>query len=290
MNKKIVAQNSEVMVGVDVHTDSHVIAVKKDKAIIERFRMRGTREEWQGYLEKFPGCTMHVIYESGPNGYNLHDCLQELNGEGGREIFVYIAPPSMIPEAAGKKKVKTDRRDAEKLIRAFESGDFRPVVVPDEQQRAQRQLVREREKIKKEINRIKNRIHGMIKFHGLEYPEEKLWSGDWKKKVMEQAKKKDGAGHIHFVFKMEWGMLEAYEKLQRGVEKRMVKMMREGKCKELCDKLMRQTGIGAVSAAIIATEVADFEAFDSSDNFASYTGLVSGARGTGKVIDRKSVV
>jgi len=61
-------------------------------------------------------------------------------------------------------------------------------------------------------------------------------------------------------------------------------MFRKGERKEILNKLTRQTGIGTVAAAVIATEVADFAAFDNSDAFASYTGLVSGARGTGKVM------
>jgi transposase len=227
---------------------------------------------------------VHVVYESGPNGYNLHDCLEELNGEDGRQIHVYIAPPAMIPEAPGKKKVKTDRRDAVKLIQAFESDSFRPVVVPDAEQRACRQLVRERERIKKDASRIKNRIHGLIKFHGLDYTETKLWSAQWREALIKQAKEKDDTGHIQFVLKTQFKMLESALKLQAATEKRLCKFMSEGKKKELMRTLTRQTGIGPVTAAVIATEVADFRAFDNSDAFASYTGLVSGARGTGKVM------
>ena len=284
MSKKIVARNSEVVVGVDVHTDSHVVAVKEGKQIIDRYRMNGTREDWASYLKKFPGCTLQVVYESGPNGYNLNDWLEELNGQDGRQIHVYVAPPAMIPEAPGRKKVKTDRKDALKLIQAFESDSFRPVVVPDAGQRARRQLVRERERIKKDAVRVKNRIHGLIKFHGLSYPAHKRWTQPWKTDLLKQAKSKDDAGHIHFVLKTEFKMLETACKLMSAVEKRIGKLHREGSSGELVRKLTRQTGIGPVTASIIATEVADFAAFDNSDAFASYTGLVSGARGTGKTL------
>ena len=286
MSKRIVAQNSEVVVGVDVHTDSHVIAVKKERDIIDRFRMRGTREEWAKYLKKFPDCTLHVVYESGPHGYNLHDWLEEWSGRHGQEIFVYIAPPAMIPEAAAKKKVKTDRRDAEKLIRAFESDSFRPVVVPDPALRAQRQLVRERDRLKEDIKRYKNRIHGMIKFHGLNYPPQEVvrWSAPWRKDLLAQAAAADRGGHIRFTLAAEFKILQMLQELIDKVERRIGAMMRKGERAALYHKLLRQTGIGPVTAAVVATEVADFFAFDNSDAFASYTGLVSGARGTGKVM------
>lgn len=285
MTKKIIAQNRKVLVGVDVHTDSHVIAVKADGEIINRYTIRGDKkEEWVKYLKRFPGCEMHVIYEAGPHGYNLCDLLNEMNGEDEREIYVYIAPPAMIPVAPGKRKVKTDRRDAVKLIQAFETDSFRPVVVPDPEQRACRQLVRERERIKKDVHRIKNRIHGLMKFHGLDYGEEENWSATWRKETLAQAKQKDSGGHIHFVFKAEFKQLETAEKLLADTEKRIGSLYRKGEKKELLHKLTRQTGIGPVIAAIIATETADFHAFDNSDAYASYTGLVSGARGSGKVM------
>jgi transposase len=284
MNRTIVAQDSEVVIGVDVHTDSHVVAVKAGKDIVDRISMKGRREEWGRYLKRFPGCVLHVVYESGPNGYNLHDLLMELDGEDGREVHVHVAPPSMLPQAPGRSRVKTDRRDAVKLIQAFESGCFRPVVVPDARRRACRQLVRERERIKKDVKRIKNRIHGLVKFHGLEYPQSQRWDAAWREGLTSQARRKDASGHVLFVLRTEFRLLDANLGLQAATEKQLARMFRTGAEKELYRKLTRQTGIGPVTAAVIATEVADFHAFDNSDAFASYTGLVSGARGTGKVM------
>ena len=286
MSKKIIAQDSEIVIGVDVHTDSHVIAVKEGTQIVDRYSIKGSiKEEWAKYLKRFPGCTMHVVYEAGPHGYNLHDFLAQLNEQCGYEISVYIAPPSMIPEAPGRKRVKTDRRDAVKIIQAFETGSFCPVVVPDPEQRACRQLVRERERIKKDANRLKNRIHGMIKFHGLDYPEKPLrWSNPWMKELLGQAKKMDRTETIYTTLNAEFKMLRTALQLQDKIQKRIGKVLCEGKKKELYQKLTMQTGIGPVTAATIATEVADFKAFKNSDSFASYTGLVSGARGSGKVM------
>ncbi len=58
MNKKIVAQNGTVLIGVDVHTASHVVTVK----VVGQEGMAGTctlspnREAWRSFLKRLPGC------------------------------------------------------------------------------------------------------------------------------------------------------------------------------------------------------------------------------------------
>jgi len=281
MSKEIVAQNRTVMIGVDVHTRSHVVAVKVGREIVDRCTLSPAPKAWQTYMKKFPGCEVHVIYESGPQGYNLHDWLEQMKGQEGQAIFVYIAPPAMIPQAPGKKRVKTDRRDSLRLIQAFESGSFRPVVVPDKATRAERELVRTRDQAKKDARRLKCRIHGFVKFHGVMYPPFTQWTDEWERELLSNAKAVDPTGDLHFTLKAKFRMLRDTEKVVASIEKRIDRLYRSGACSKLAQRIMEHKGIGKTTAVVIATEVADFKAFDNSDAFASYTGLVSGARGTG---------
>ena len=285
MNGKIVAQDTEVKIGVDVHTGSHVVTVKVGNKIVERTKLRPAAEVWNKYLKRYPGCAIHVIYESGPNGYNLYDWLTEMDGEDGREVRVYVAPPAMVPKAPGKTRVKTDRRDSELLIRAFESESFRPVVVPGKTRRVERELVRTRDRIMKDIQRTKNRIHGLMKYHGIEYPQgEKNWSKGWREMTIVASDRADATGGLKDILLMHLKELDAACEALAGLEKRIVALASSGECGAVMRKLMKQTGIGTVSAALVATEVVSFEAFDNSEAFASYTGLVSGARGTGNTM------
>jgi hypothetical protein len=57
-----------------------------------------------------------------------------------------------------KKRVKTDRRDAEKLARCYRSGDLTAVWVPDEGSEALRDLVRAREAAKQDQTRARHRL------------------------------------------------------------------------------------------------------------------------------------
>ena len=57
--------------------------------------------------------------------------------------------PTLVPMKAGDR-VKTDRRDAEKLARSYRSGDLTAVWVPDVAHVALRDLARAREAAKKD--------------------------------------------------------------------------------------------------------------------------------------------
>jgi len=68
--------------------------------------------------------------------------------ETGLGIRCEVVAPTLVPVKAGDR-VKTDRRDAEKLARCYRSGDLTAVWVPDEGSEALRDMVRARETAKR---------------------------------------------------------------------------------------------------------------------------------------------
>jgi transposase len=60
-----------------------------------------------------------------------------------------VVAPSLVPIKAGAR-VKTDRRDAEKLARCLRAGDLTAVWVPDPAHEALRDLVRARKSAKQD--------------------------------------------------------------------------------------------------------------------------------------------
>ena len=68
-----------------------------------------------------------------------------------------VVAPTLVPTKAGDR-VKTDRRDAEKLARCYRAGDLTAVWVPDAAHEALRDLVRAREAAKKDQLRARHRL------------------------------------------------------------------------------------------------------------------------------------
>jgi transposase len=75
----------------------------------------------------------------------------------------------LVPVKAGDR-IKTDRRDAEKLARSFRSGDLTPVWAPDAAHEAQRDLVRAREAAKRDQLRARHRRQKFSLRHGRRPP------------------------------------------------------------------------------------------------------------------------
>ncbi len=69
----------------------------------------------QYLTRRFPDCTIHVIYEAGFKGFNLHD---KLTDDG---IDCIVIPPHMVTEPK-VNRVKTDKRDASRLAVILENG------------------------------------------------------------------------------------------------------------------------------------------------------------------------
>ena len=67
-----------------------------------------------------PAGTLKCCYEAGPTGYVLYWQLTRLG------VTCEVIAPSLIPTKAGDR-VKTDRKDAEKLARCYRAGELTPV-------------------------------------------------------------------------------------------------------------------------------------------------------------------
>ncbi len=71
-----------------------------------------------------PKKDLRVCYEAGLTGYVIHWQLAAMG------IQCDVVAPSLVPTKAGDR-IKTDRRDAERLARAHRNGDLATVWVSD---------------------------------------------------------------------------------------------------------------------------------------------------------------
>ena len=77
-----------------------------------------------GFLEEL-GRPVRAVYEAGPSGFGL------TRAAGERGVDVRVIAPGSIPRAPGDR-VKTDRRDAKRLVRLFAAGELSFAFVPSE--------------------------------------------------------------------------------------------------------------------------------------------------------------
>ena len=126
---------------------------------------------------------LRACYEAGPTGYVVYRQLTALS------VQCEVVAPTLVPVKPGDR-VKSDRRDAEKLARSYRSGDLTPVWVPDAAHEALRDLVRAREAAKKDHLRARNRLSKFLLRHGWRRP---AGMKAWTKRHMTWIK-----GEVHF--------------------------------------------------------------------------------------------
>jgi hypothetical protein len=121
-----VVKGKEVFVGLEDSKTTWKIAVRCEKMLIHQAAMEAKYSVLKRYLEnKFPACTIHVIYGAGFKGFTLYDQLCEDN------ISCIVIPPHLVTEPK-VNKVKTDKRDARRLALVLENHDYRDACdVPD---------------------------------------------------------------------------------------------------------------------------------------------------------------
>ena len=147
-------------VGLDVHARSIVAGVLD----IETGELRSERlpvavEAVVGWTVSLPG-PVAVAYEAGPTGFGLARALEAVG------VRCVVVAPSKLERPPGDR-VKTDRRDAERLARLLHIGELPAVRVPTVAEEAARDLVRAREDARADLMRARHRLSKLLLRQGL---------------------------------------------------------------------------------------------------------------------------
>src|SRR5436305_2060815 len=153
--------NEGSCVGLDVHARSVVAGViDRGSGEVRSQRVPPGAEATVAWLKTLPA-PVRVVYEAGPTGYRLARACTEAG------ISCVVAAPSKIRPAADR--VKTNRRDAERLARLLRLGEITPVRVPEPEEEAARDLVRAREDARGDLMRARHRLSKLLLRHGAVY-------------------------------------------------------------------------------------------------------------------------
>lgn len=155
---------SMALVGLDVHQRQTVAAVLDP--VSGELRVERLRGEpvvvVPGLLEAL-GRPVRAVYEAGPTGFGLARAATE------RGLDVRVIAPGSIPKAPGDR-VKTDRRDAKRLVRLFAAGELSFAFVPSEADERFRDLVRCIDDARRDLMRCRHRLSKFLLRRGLRFP------------------------------------------------------------------------------------------------------------------------
>ena len=212
-----------------------------------------------------------VAYEAGPTGYGL---ARELANRG---VECVVAAPSSC--RASGDRVKTDRRDAEHLVRLLLAGKLHAVRVPGDEEEALRDLVRARDSVRTDLMRCRHRLSKLLLRHGIRFDDGAAWTQrhhDWLGTVTldwpaAQATLLDARGAI-----------DALAHRREQLEREVVAMLPSSPWVVQVGRLRCLRGVDTLTAVGLCAEIGDFERFARAEQLMSYVGLVPSESTTGQ--------
>ncbi len=272
-------------VGLDVHADTIAAAVAEKEAAVRDLGTIPNREESIRKLAKklTEGGPWAACYEAGPTGYVLYWQLAKLG------IPCVVVAPTLVPTKAGDR-VKTDRRDAERLASSFRAGELTPVWVPDAAHEALRDLVRAREAAKQDQLRARHRLGKYLLRQGKRPP---LHMRPWGKNYLEWIK-----GKVSFDQRCQQVTLEDYfnavdhagvriARLEKAIDEAVDQAPES--MRELIQALQALRGVAKVGAVTIVAEVGSLSRFEHPRQLMGYSGAVSSENSSGGKIHRGGI-
>jgi transposase len=271
-----VVKGKEIFVGLEDSKKTWKITVRCERMVIRQASMEARYPILISYLRNnFPECTINLIYEAGFKGFNLHDRLTE---DG---IHCVVIPPHLVTQEK-VNRVKTDKRDANRLAFILEGGDYTsPCHVPDRERRQDRQISRTLIAIGKDIIRTRNRIRKFIDFHGIDVPFGS--KANWGRKEFRALRELTLGEPLKVSLDVFLTLLEHLWQHQVKLRAALRRLCRKERYLNTYTIVKSLPGIGWYTAIRFVLELGeDLSRFGSARKIAAFTGLIPGEHSTGE--------
>ena len=264
-----------VFVGLDVHRDtiaacvydpaSKAVCLEVELPSDDRAKLRKLMARIRGSIGE-PRC----CYEASSCGYTLYRTLTD---DG---VSCAVIAPSSIPRRSGDR-VKTDRRDADKLARYYAAGLLTAVHVPDKALLAARTLVRRRVTLVEDLTRTKQRSVLLLQSRGHVYRAGKNWTQKFWRWLEGLALNPVDACTLQSLLN-QCQMLEAQI---REIEQHIEEEAQKACYQRTVQVLQAFRGIGLFTAMQLTCEIGDIRRFAHPKALMAYLGLVPSEHSSG---------
>jgi transposase len=263
---------AKTWVGLDVHVSQTVAAVlERESGELARRRLSGRIDEIAAFVAALDG-PVRATYEAGPIGFGLARRLESVG------VDCVVCAPGLVPRGP-TDRVKTDQRDAERLVRLLAAGELHRVAVPSVDEEAMRDLVRAREDLRGDLMRARHRLSKLLLRHDVRFDgTARNWTVEhlrWLGKVSFERPATRQA------FEDYLGAVQALAIRRDALEAEIARLLPDAPWAQTARRLMCLRGISVLSAAGLCAEIGDFRRFRHPEQVMSYLGVVPSEHSSG---------
>ena len=168
----VTADHGVIHLGLDVHKNTITVGLLEpgsDSPAVDK--ISSDEDAVRRLVGRFDDpARVRACYEAGPTGYELARLLGSLG------VRCEVMAPSLIPTAPGDR-VKTDKRDARRLVRLHRAGQLVAIRVPTVAEEAVRDLCRARADMVIDQTRARHRLGKFLLRHGRVWRGGDNWTG-----------------------------------------------------------------------------------------------------------------
>lgn len=248
-------------VGMDIHKNFiQAAAMDEQGNIIKEQKFKSTGEGIRQFVKSLDAQQIHTAIEATCTWYHVYETLNSLNVE---TTLVNVRRTKVIAES----KIKTDPLDAKNIAHCLRTGFIATAYIPPKTIIEQRNILRHRISLRKELARYKNKIHAILLRNGIHHNFSDLF-GAGGRQFLKTVKLPDSERYN----------LDSYLNIVETLkhEKTQITQKIEALCKNNQKAMLITSikGISYYSAMAILCEIGEIHRFPNPKKLCSYGGLV----------------
>ncbi len=257
-------KHQTIKLGLDVHADTIVVVRLLDHSAPQPAQKFTPAKflDWVKTQVELAGA-VHSCYEAGPFGYGLHRDLVGLKVQN-----LVVQPVCLDERHKGVNHDKSDAKELAQRLDRYVAGNTHALAivrVPTPEEEKKRIESRQREQLKREVQRVAAQGRGLLLTQGQR--EKKSW---WEEKRWKKLQAKLPA----------W-LVERLEVFRRVLSSLTAELNTATAALEKAAPAARPKGLGGLTYEVVEREVGDWNRFDNRRQVGSYTGLCGGVSASG---------
>jgi transposase len=250
-----------IIIGVDYHPEFQQIALlDQDTGEFQEKRLSHPKEAEQFYRARAAaGQKVRVGMEASGHARWFERLLAELQFE------LWIGDAAEIQSKRARKQ-KTDRQDAQLILKLMLKDDFRQIWVPSWENRDLRQLLWHRHRMVQARTRIMNQLQAVAINEGLRC-KKRLWRGGGRQQL-------ESFRLAPWASRRRRDLLELLDRLNPTIAELSQAVAEQAEKHPAARRLTTHPGVGALTALAFVLIIGKAERFQCGKQVASYLGLV----------------